>query len=50
MKQIIKKFLFGERIKGEPVAAPTIRTVNVNPFMTFGQWVQYVQFSRQYHV
>lgn len=50
MKAIIRKFLFGETRKGEPVGQPSFRTVNENTFMTFGQWVNYVHFSRQYHV
>lgn len=35
----IKAFLFGERIKGEPMNRETyFKTINVNRFMTFNQW------------
>lgn len=46
MKQKIKVFLFGERIKGQPIKPKTqikvLSTVNPDKVPTFNEWMQFV--------
>jgi len=52
MVQKIKIFLFGEVAKGEPLfeTQPSFKTVVAYSFLTYGEWVKYVNFSRQYYI
>jgi hypothetical protein len=51
MLRKIKIFLFGEVAKGERLfeKQPSFRTTTAQCFLTYGEWVKYVNFSRQYH-
>lgn len=44
----IKNLIFGERIKGEPIPPPKLKTVKSENIPTLDEWVKYVNFGSRY--